>query len=90
MEGGEAPKEVKKERKLRRRMLEDQESRLPAPPPPLKEASYEVSEVTAESWREVTETLRQDQISEATAALIVDAEELQEGPQGGQIKELQE
>ena len=80
MEGGEAPTKVKNKRKLQRRMLEDQEPRLPAPPPSLKEASYKASEVAAESWILVTETLRQDEISKSTAALIGDAEELQERP----------
>ena len=80
MEGGEAPKKVKKERMFWKRRLEDQEPRLPALPPSSKEASYKASEVAAESWISVTETLRQVQISKATAALIVDAEELQERP----------
>ena len=38
MEGGEAPERVKIERRLRRKMLEDPEPRIPAPPTYLRKA----------------------------------------------------
>ena len=67
----------KRERRLRRKELEDPGSRLPAPPPPSRGAPHRDREVTAEERLAVTEALRdrQDKTTGFMAALTETGEE---------------